>query len=383
MKILYYDCFSGISGDMNLGAMLDLGVDIVYLKKELSKLNLDQFFEFEVLKSSKNEIFGEKVNIKLTKEDKTHRHLKDIKNIINKSELSEKTKKISLKIFENLAESEAKVHGTTKDKIHFHETGSIDAIIDIVGGVICFEKLNVDEVWCSEIELGGGFVNCAHGRIPVPAPATVELLKNIPTKMGAVDKETTTPTGAAILSVLVDKFIKKPSFIIKQTGYGIGERDLEIPNVLRVFIGETENSENCLLLQCNIDDMTGESLGFLMEILFKKGAMDVDFTPIIMKKNRPATKINVLCSIHKEDYFKNLLFKHATTNGIKSILLTKTALKTDFEKINTKYGEIIIKNTWFEDKIIRSKPELENCREAALKYNVSLNEIYSEIGKLK
>lgn len=275
MRILYYDCFAGISGDMNLGAMIDLGVDADYLVNELKKLGLNNEYEIKVGRESRKGIEGTKVDVILKghdhchdeehchdhhthdhchshdhsqhqqvnnhhhhSSDHVHRNLKDIEDIINSSELSANIKKISLNIFIKVAEAEAKVHGKPLYEVHFHEVGAIDSIVDIVGAAICLDYLKVDKIMASSIELGGGFVKCAHGLIPVPAPATVEILKGIPVKSGIVSFETTTPTGAAILAANVDEFTNNVDFIIEKAAYGVGGRDTEIPNVLRVYLGK-------------------------------------------------------------------------------------------------------------------------------------------------
>lgn len=288
MKVLYYDCFSGISGDMNLGAMIDLGVDKDYLVDELSKLKLHDEFQLKITRDARKGISGTKVDVILmhghheeyhSNETEVHAHgddhhhehahdhgdvghghshqhshkhshqeshhhehrnYKDIENLINSSELSDEVKKLSLNIFMRVAVAEAKVHGKAIEEVHFHEVGATDSIVDIVGAAICANYLKVDKIMCSSVELGSGFVRCAHGLIPVPAPATVEILKGIPVKAGVVPKETTTPTGAAILAELVDEFTDKKNFIMEKIGYGIGHRDTEIPNVLRVFLAEIQ-----------------------------------------------------------------------------------------------------------------------------------------------
>ena len=262
MKVLYYDCFCGISGDMNLGALLDLGVDEDYVRRELSKLNLDAEYELQVKKDNKKGISGTRVDVVLKNvphvhdhhhhheahngmEEESdsghthhaHRNLKDIENIIINSNLSDRVKKVSLAIFMKVAEAEAKVHGKPLYEVHFHEVGAVDSIVDIVGAAVCLDYLKVDKVMASSVQLGGGFVKCAHGIIPIPAPATVEILKNIPVKSGIVSFETTTPTGAAILAANVGTFTDHMDFSVEKIGYGIGHRDLEIPNVLRIYIG--------------------------------------------------------------------------------------------------------------------------------------------------
>ncbi len=270
MKVLYYDCFCGISGDMNLGALLDLGVDEAYLRQELSKLNLGAEYELQVEKANKKGISGTRVNVVLKSvmhDDKhnhhhhhhhevqtgiesdnhhihhEHRNLKDIESIIINSSLNERVKKLSLAIFMKVAEAEAKVHGKPLYEVHFHEVGAVDSIIDIVGAAVCLDYLQVDQIMASSVQLGGGFVKCAHGIIPIPAPATVEILKSFPVKSGIVPFETTTPTGAAILAANVSLFTDQIDFSIEKIGYGIGHRELEIPNVLRVYLGCKERSD--------------------------------------------------------------------------------------------------------------------------------------------
>jgi pyridinium-3,5-bisthiocarboxylic acid mononucleotide nickel chelatase len=243
MKVLYYDCFCGISGDMNLGALIDLGVDKNYLINEILKLNLDSEYEIKIEKALKSGISGTKVDVILKNHhvhEHHHRNLDDIKNIINNSSLNDSIKKLSMDIFTKVAEAEALVHNKPLNEVHFHEVGAIDSIIDIVGAAICLDYLKVDKILASSVQVGGGFVKCAHGIIPVPAPATVEILRNIPIKSGIVQFETTTPTGAAILAANVEEFIDKVDFSVEKVGYGIGHRDLEIPNVLRVYLSKEE-----------------------------------------------------------------------------------------------------------------------------------------------
>ncbi len=267
MKILYYDCFAGISGDMNLGAMIDLGVDNEYLLNELAKLKLESEYEIKIEKRIKNGIHGTKVDVilKFKKEhshdhnhhhdnhhshehhhhepshnhDHVHRNLGDIESIINNSELNKNVKRMSIDMFKEVAKAEAKVHGKDLYEVHFHEVGAIDSIVDIVGAAICIDYLKPDKIMASHIEVGGGFVKCAHGLMPVPAPATVEILKGIPIKAGRVNFEMTTPTGAAILASNVESFVDKMEFTIDKIGYGLGTRELEIPNVLRVYLAKS------------------------------------------------------------------------------------------------------------------------------------------------
>lgn len=411
MKVLYYDCFCGISGDMNLGAMIDLGVDKGYLLKEISKLKLESEYEIVVKKAIKKGISGTKVDVILKNQDEGHKHhhghddghshghnhesnhhhehhhrnLKDIEDIINSSDLSDRVKKLSIDMFMKVAEAEAKVHGKSLYEVHFHEVGAIDSIIDIVGSAICLDYLDVDKVVASQVQVGGGFVKCAHGIIPVPAPATVEILKDIPIKAGLVNFETTTPTGAAILAANVQAFTDKIGFSIEKIGYGIGNRELEIPNVLRVYIGTEEKKEmleDQYILETNIDDMNPELYSYIEERLFEEGALDVYKTPIIMKKGRPAIKLSILVNDKREKDVIGVIFKETTSIGIRKYKVEKIMLKREFIKKTTKYGEVTIKNAYYKDELVNSKPEYEDCKRFAKENNIPIVEIYREINKV-
>lgn len=396
MNILYYDCFAGLSGDMNLAAMIDLGVEPAHLSKELDKLGLGQEFELVITEEMRNGIRGTRVDVRLAADDDHHhghghghhRTFADIREIIMSSCLNDAVKKTSLRIFRRVAEAEAKVHGKTVDEVHFHEVGATDSIVDIVGAAICYHRLDVDAVWSAPVELGGGFVRCAHGEMPVPAPATVEILQGVPTSRGNTDHEATTPTGAAIIAALTDEYIATPTMTVTQTGYGIGHRETTRPNLLRVHLattGEQDRAESspARLLQCNIDDMTGEALGHAMELLLAEGAMDIHFSSIMMKKNRPATMVSLLCAEDEESRFRELLFRHTTTLGIKSFALDKTALERRFDTLETPLGQVTMKRTLLDGRVIRSKPEYEDCRELARKHDLPLAEVYAVIGRLE
>nr|WP_207719430.1 nickel pincer cofactor biosynthesis protein LarC [Clostridium sp. cel8] len=409
MKILYYDCFSGISGDMNLGAMIDIGVDKDYLISELAKLNVNEY-SINVKKDTKNGISGTNVEVILSEETHHdhhdhhhdhhgadhhhHRNLPYIEKIINSSELNSKVKKISIEIFKKVAQAEAKVHNKPIEEVHFHEVGAVDSIVDIVGAAICFDYLNIDKVIASKVEVGRGFVKCAHGTLPVPAPATSEILENIPIT-SKVPFEATTPTGAAILSYFSSDFTDLKNFKIERTGYGIGKKDNEdIPNVLRVFIGESNESaissesshrgymkDEIRLMECNIDDMNPENYDYVMDKLMKAGAEDVYLTPIIMKKGRPAVKLSVLYKKQYEDLIRNNIFLNTTTLGVRKIDLDRDILERKIEKVNTKFGEVSIKVSYYEDRKINFKPEYEDCKKLAIKNNVSIDEIKREVIK--
>jgi len=383
MKLLYYDCFSGISGDMNLGAMIDLGVDPEYLKDELSKLNLGGW-KLDITHDQRHGLYGTKVTVVQTKHEHVHRHLSDIYKIIDSSSLDVKIKGLSKQIFRRLAEAEASVHKIPVEEVHFHEVGATDAIIDIVGAAICYHALNVDEVHVSVIETGGGKVKCEHGVLPVPAPATVELLKNIPVRKGGVDFEATTPTGAAIISTLGNVFNKPVNMKILRTGHGIGQKDHpEVPNILRVFLGEaeeqSEEGHDAFLLECNIDDMNPEHYDYISEKLFSAGASDVYLSNVIMKKSRPGTVLSVICEKNAVDTLKEIIFSESTTLGIRCFSFKKETLLRTFEKIETRYGTVTFKRSFYRGKEVSLKPEYEECRRIAMETGKPLKEIYNSI----
>lgn len=447
MKILYYDCFCGISGDMNLAALLDLGVPKEYLLEEISKLKLDSEYEIKIEKAAKHGITGTRVDVILklhsekhmeenhhkhensiscasghehnhhdhlehnieekhcshghnhlheenhehphahthtSKHEHHHRNLKDIENIINSSELNDKVKKLSLGMFMKVAEAEAKVHGKSLYEVHFHEVGAIDSIVDMVGAAICLDYLKVDKVIASPIQVGGGFVKCAHGLMPVPAPATVEILRNIPINTGIAPFETTTPTGAAILAANVQEFTPKINFIISKTAYGIGHRDLEIPNVLRVYLGEeaaVEKVEEQYILETNIDDMNPEFYEYVEEKLFEAGALDVYKTAIFMKKGRPGVKLSVLITEKIEQNVLEVIFEETTSIGVRKYKVEKIMLNREFSKVKTQYGDITIKKSFYKGNLVKYKPEYEECKAIAKEKNITLENIYKEIYK--
>ncbi len=393
MKILYYDCFAGISGDMNLGALLDLGIEPSYLIDELKKIKLDEY-QLKVTKELKKGIEGTKVSVIASEEahhhkhhshsHSHHRHYSEIKKIIEESELSEKVKSRALKMFEKIGLAEAKIHGKTLEQIHFHEVGAVDSIVDIIGAAILIEKLNIDKIYSSSVQVGGGFVECAHGTFPVPAPATTEILTGIPIKKGLVENETTTPTGATILATNVDVFDDKVQLRIKRTGYGIGHKDFGIPNTLRVHLAEIETQTNyttSILTECNIDDMNPEFYEFAMTKLFDAGANDVYFTPIQMKKSRPAIKLSVLHTEELCSVIEKIIFEHTSTIGLRRLTVEKAFLKRETKSIDTKYGKIEIKVAHIGDSDKKWKPEYNDCIKLANENNISLQEIYNEINK--
>ena len=383
MKIICYDCFSGISGDMNLGAMIDLGIDKDYLISELDKLNL-KGWELEVQRDQRHGIYGTKATVRQTRHEHVHRHLSDIKKIIYDSTLDDKTKELSLRIFMKIAEAEAAVHGITIDRVHFHEVGAIDSIVDIVGAAICFNALKAEAVHVAPVELGGGFVKCDHGMLPVPAPATAEIIKGLPVKKGGVDFEATTPTGAAIISAIGTHFGSNIVFRTEKTGYGVGQKEHpNVPNLLRVSLGESEPvskpGHNALQIESNIDDMNPEFFDHISDKLFKAGASDVFLSNIIMKKGRPGIVLNVICENETEEQVKSIIFTESTSLGIRTFPFRKDTLSRKFETISTIFGEVTIKRSFYNGKEVSVKPEYEDCRRIASEKDIPVKEVYNKI----
>ena len=391
MKILYFDCSSGISGNMTLGALLEIVGDENYLLEELKKLNIDGY-KVDISKKVKNGITGTYVDVILDninnnshESDKSderlyhheHRNLEDINKIIDKSLLDENVKDLSKRIFLRVAKAESKVHGKSIEEIHFHEVGAIDSIIDIVGTAILINKINPDKVISSIVNDGYGFIECMH----VPVPATSEIFNNSKVKCRQIDIDTelVTPTGAAIIAELSKEFILLPTMKIEKIGWGAGLKDLNVPNVLKVYYGEIENfSEDFIVMETNIDDCSGEILGYTEELLFNNGALDVFFTPIYMKKNRPAYKLTVLCRRNKIKKLQNIIFRETTTIGIRYRVEERIELERECIEIDTKYGKLKAKKAKNngEEYIY---PEYESIKEVALKNDVPVKKIYKEI----
>jgi hypothetical protein len=390
MRTLYYDCFSGISGDMNLGAMLDLGVDREHLLGELKKLDIGTY-DFRITRDSRKGIKGTRVEIAVPPESRTdERSFSDITKIINGSDLAQKVKDLSIRIFRTLAIAEARVHGRGIEEVHFHEVGAVDSILDIVGAAVCLEWLQADTVISSPVQVGGGVVKCEHGILPVPAPATAEILKGIPIRTGIVPFETTTPTGAAILASTAVKFTDRVAFTAEAVGYGIGARDTDVPNVLRVFMweepglaGDDVERREAILLECNIDDMNPEIYDTVMGELFEKGAKDVFLTPVIMKKSRPAVKLSIICDEGRRGAMEETLWRRTTTFGLREVRISKAMLKRDFSTVETEYGPVTMKNAWFRGEKIKSKPEYEDCKKLAREKGAGLEQVIDSVNRIK
>ena len=390
MKIAYFDCFSGISGDMTVGALLDAGLKIEILEKELKKLGLSGY-QLEMNKIVKKGISATQFKVKI-KEEGVERRFKDILTILEKSKLNEEIKEQTKKIFFNIAQAESKIHQKDIDKIHFHEIGGLDSIIDITSAVIGMKALGIEEIYSSTLPTGKGFVKCAHGVIPVPAPATLELLKNIPTYSGGIESEMITPTGAAIIGTLAKSFGERPLMKIERTGYGAGEKEFMIPNLLRVSIGEKilkdetlkddYVSDEAILIETNIDDMNPEFYDYIMDKLFVQGALDVFSTPIQMKKNRSAHMLSIIVYKQNLKEILEVLFSESTTLGVRLREIKRLRLDQQNFIAETKYGKVKIKVARFKGEIKNIAPEYEDCKKVAKQHQVPLKKVYEEAKKI-
>ncbi len=447
MKVLYFDCFSGISGDMVIGALMDLGVEEEAFKRELSKLKLSGY-DFIIKKTVKNSItvtdfkvvLDEEIYAKHNKDyvhincedmdkQKEHEHfdnnssstnnyqhndhnhddddhhehghgheykhhhvhgehhhdrnLKDIETLIDSSDLSNNVKQFSKKVFSEIAFAEAKVHNKTVEEVHFHEVGAVDSIVDIVGTAICLDLLKIDRIYSSPLHDGTGFIECQHGRLPVPVPAVMEMLtnSNIPYIVEDINTELVTPTGIGIIKCLAHSFGNMPKMLINKVGYGGGKRDTGRLNALRCIMGtmnKIDNIDEIVVLSTNIDDMNPEILGFVMDKLFEAGALDVYYTPVYMKKNRPAVELTVLCEGDKEHIIVDIILKDTTTLGIRKNITQRYKMDRETVKVNTKYGEVRVKVSKYGE-FEKYAPEYEDLRKISLSKDVPLWKVYNAV----
>jgi uncharacterized protein (TIGR00299 family) protein len=437
---LYLDCFSGISGDMFLGAMMDLGFKPSTLEWELQKLNLKEPFHLHVSRETRKGIQGVRFEVHEGKthsekcdHDHSHEHHHDephhhhccehdhehehhhhdhhccehdhddehcheehhhnhrshadIVKMIESSGLSEYVKKHSLSIFEHIAKAEAKIHGMKVTDVHFHEVGALDSIIDIIGTCVAMETLQIKKVLASPLVEGQGWIHCAHGKYPIPAPATLEILSGIPLTQTNVPHELITPTGAAILREFVEHFGVMESLSIVKVGYGVGSRDLkDRPNALRAaLVQESAAStsaferDEVVVLETNLDDITGEQLGHAQELLLQNGALDVTIIPVQMKKNRPGIQLQVIAPVEKLKSIAELIVTHTSAFGLRYQALPRLKLRKEEKTVTTPYGSIRLKLGYLGDKLLHSAPEYEDCKKAAEKHQLSLSEIMSSI----
>ena len=388
LRAAYFDCYSGISGDMILGAMVDLGVDIKEIRNALKEIDL-KGYKLNSKKIQRNGLASTQITTKIENKKNQHspsqRSYYDIRKLISQSKLTSAVKNNSIEIFKRIAKVEAQIHNTTIQKIHFHEIGGIDSIIDIVGGVWAIESLNLDIIKSSPLNVGEGFVDCAHGRLPVPAPATLELLKGIPVFSNGIKQELTTPTGAAIIGFYAEKFESLPTMSITNEGYGAGSRIIpSLPNLLRVLVGNITigNTNNLVMIETNIDDMNPEIFETVMESLFGAGALDVYFSAIIMKKNRPATKISVLAECRSREKLSKILLTETSSFGVRFYSVDRLILDREVKKLKTSYGLIKIKLGKLDGKIVQAAPEFEDCRKISRTKKLPVKKIYDEVQAL-
>ncbi len=383
-KIIYFDCFSGISGDMSVSAFISMGLDFDFLQEELKKVEISGY-ELSINKIKQSGIGSLAFDVKIKKEQKC-RDFSDIKEIIEKSRLNEKVKYLSKKIFYTIASSEAKIHNSDIDHVHFHEIGAVDSIIDIISVAIAIDYFNPDIIASSPIPLGKGFVQTRHGKMPIPAPATADILKEIPVYGGDFDFEVTTPTGAAIIKTLCSSFGDMPVMKVQQIGLGSGSKSgKSVPNILRIYYGEDGNaptldikSETLIHVSSNIDDCQPEIIGSFMETLSVSGALDWWVEDIHMKKNRPAFKICTLIKPSDLEKIVKLFFTETPTFGVRTYTVSKYYLKREIKEIKIDAGIIKIKIGYLDSKSITFSPEHESCRQLSLKTGIPIRNIYSQ-----
>ena len=410
MKIAYFDCFSGISGDMTLGALVDAGVPPEIVTDGLATLKLDAEFSLHFEKATKHGITGTRAIVEVHPAHTSHadshhshdhghehhahgpsRHLSDIFKLLDDNDLDAEVRDTAKCVFDRLAEAEAKVHNTTKANVHLHEVSGIDSIVDIVGSVIGLAHLDVDAVYASPLSLGRGFVRCAHGLMPVPVPGTMELLQGVPIHQTDIPKELVTPTGAALITTLSEEFGVMPQMRLDRIGYGAGTRDLEQrPNLLRLCLGEKMSNsgsdtthhhaetDSVEIIETNVDDMSPEITGYVTSQLFEQGALDVFLTPTFMKKGRPATQITVLCPTTDRDQLIELLLTETTTFGVRLSSANRVKLRRDFVQVKTQWGTIQAKRGYFNGTLIKTVPEYEDCKRLAEQNSIPLRQVYAE-----
>ncbi len=407
MKAIYLDCFSGISGNMLLGAFLQAGVPQAHLEKELRKLSLEDEYRIHVTQADRNGIQAVHVEVELTgrrmismaehaaHQEREHRHaegdghhhhahrtMASIRDLLEKSSLEDGVKKRSVAIFEALAEAEGKVHGKPKDEVAFHEVGAVDSIVDIVGTSICLDYLGIERIFVSRVNTGSGFVKCAHGLMPVPAPATAELLKGIPCYHDGAETELTTPTGAAVVKTLAVYEKDLPEdFAAESIAYGAGTRELEIPNVLRIYVGEYqgERESRCCLMETNIDDMNPQIYGYLYDRLLEAGALDVWTTSIQMKKNRPAQMLSILTDEEHQEICTEIVFKETTSIGLRVFPVgRRVEAVRRMARVETRYGGVNCKISAYRGHIVSVSAEYEDCKEIARRKQVPLKAVQQE-----
>jgi uncharacterized protein (TIGR00299 family) protein len=383
--IAYLDCHSGISGDMFLAALLDAGLDFDELRAALATLPFSAY-QLTYERFSDKGIRGSRFDVVLTTPDQPVRHLADIQALVRASGLSEQVRERALAVFQLLASAEAQVHGTSVAEVHFHEVGAVDSIVDIVGAVWALEKLGIEQLYASALPLSGGHVRTAHGLLPVPAPATLEILRRVsaPWRPSPAEGEMVTPTGAALLASFAR--FEQPAIAIERVGYGFGRKQFPWPNCLRVCLGTSQaassadddmpETDRVGVLECNIDNMSGELLGDLMERLLTSGALDVSYQPLQMKKNRPAVLVSVICQLEDSERLARLMLAETSTLGVRMQQMQRRKAQRSQEQITTPLGPLQIKVKRLGTRVISAAPEYEDCRRLARAQQVPLEEVY-------
>ena len=405
MKLLYFDCFAGISGDMTIGALLDLGLDFEFLKNELAKLGVSGY-DLNLSRVDRSGINAAKFDVLLSEIEINHHHdhsheghshthhsslethhthdhrsLSTIKHLIESSTLSEKVKQNSLAIFQRIGEAESKIHGVDIESIHFHEVGAVDSIVDIIGACIGLEALGIEKIISSPLHVGYGTFTCAHGTYPIPGPAATEILRGVPIYAKEIEGELVTPTGAAIVATLASEFSKMPLMRVEKVGYGAGTRTYEkFPNVLRAVIGELEvedsTPDTISVIEANIDDLSPQIFGHLMEQVLAAGALDIFYTPVQMKKNRPGILLTLLCAVNDREKFIDLIFRETTTLGIRHRDEKRVILRREFVTVETEFGAIKMKIAHNANgEIINVAPEYEDCQTVATKHQIAVRTV--------
>ena len=381
-KTLFLEPFSGISGDMMVGALLDLGFDFEELRAKLSRLHLHGY-QISCQKCTRSGIQAMKFEVQAG-HSHAHRTFSDIKEMIEQSGLSPWVQQKSIEAFRKLAEAEGKIHGHPPEKVHFHEVGAVDSIIDIVGTMIAVESFLPVRILSAPVNVGRGTLECQHGIYPVPGPAAQELLKGIPTFSNTVDGELTTPTGATLLATLVEEFGQQPAMKVQASGYGAGTRQTPgNANVLRVTLGEltagvaVSPGEQVAVMDATIDDMSPQIYAYFQERALAAGALDIYSTPIFMKKNRPALKITCVCALADVDRIAELVFRETTTIGIRYTIAQRKTLRREFRKVQTEFGAVTMKVSFLEEHPVNFVPEFEDCRRIAMEKGVAMKEVQS------
>lgn len=381
MRVAYFDCFSGAAGDMIVGALLDAGADFAALRDRLSRLPVTGY-ELSADRVKKQGLAATKFDVAVAAGSHLHRHLKDIVKIIESAGVGKRVQESALRVFGRLAEAEAAVHNCAVEKVHFHEVGAVDAIVDIVGACACIELLGIERVECSPIAVGSGTVRCEHGELPVPAPATANLLRGVPIAACDEKGELATPTGAAILTTLAAAFGPVPAMRVSAIGYGAGTRDgARRPNVLRVLVGETDaaaEADEIIVLETNLDDATGETVGHALDRLLASGALDAFVVPIQMKKGRPGVILTALSAPADAGRLETIIFEETGTFGVRRRTAARTTLSRTVETVDTEYGPIRVKVGSRAGREMVASPEFEDCRTAAAAHQAPLREVMAE-----